>query len=93
MQMVGSGQNDVVSEEFVVAGTLESSVHVGSEPSEYGTSGVVTDVVARVVAGYMPEPIARLTGPTGCNGEDCIAPPSSTETALAAMPSARMLTG
>jgi hypothetical protein len=68
--MVGSGQNEVVSEKVVVAETLESSVHVGSGSLGYATSGVVTDVVARVVSGYKPVPIARLTGPTGCNGED-----------------------
>jgi hypothetical protein len=70
MHTVGSGQNEVVSEKVVVAGTLESSVHVASEPSEYGTFAVVTDVVARVVSGYRPVPIARLAVLTGCNGED-----------------------
>jgi hypothetical protein len=93
MHMVGSGQNDVVFEEVVVAGALESSVHVGSVPSEYGTSGVVTDVVAKVASGCIPEPRARLTEPTGRNGQDWTAPPSSSETALAAIPFARTSTG
>ena len=68
--MVGSGQKEMVSEEVVVAGALESFVHVGSGPLEYGTFGVVTDVVAREVAEYMPEPIERLTGPSSFSGED-----------------------
>ena len=68
--MAGSGQNEMVSEGVVVAGALESSVHVGSGPLEYGSSGVVVDVVARVVAGYMPEPIEGLAGGSIFSGED-----------------------
>lgn len=68
--MVGSGQNDMVLEKLVVAGALESSSHGSSRSLEYGTSGVVTDVAAGVVAEYKPEPIAWLMGLRGRSGED-----------------------
>ena len=68
--MVGSGQDEMVLEEVIIAGALESSAHVGSGPLGYGTSGVMTDVVERVVAGYMPEPIEELVGPSSFSGED-----------------------
>lgn len=70
MHMVGSGQNEVVSEVVVVAEMFESSVHVGFEPSGYGTSGMVLGDVTKVVAEYMPELLERLAGPTGTSGED-----------------------
>ena len=66
-------------------------MHVGFEPLEYGIPGMVIEVVTRVVAEYVPELVVRLTGPTGCSGEDCIAPSPSTGKALTAMSSATTL--
>ena len=88
--IVGSGQKESVLANVVVAGAVESSVHVGSGPLEYGTPGMMTGVVASVVAGYMPEVVVRLRGSV-TSGEDCIASPLSSDMALAAIQVARTL--
>jgi hypothetical protein len=56
---------------------------VVSELLRYGKSGVMSELVARVVAEYMPELVARLTGPTGGRYEGDI---DTTLVAIAAPP-------